>query len=55
MTNSTLAYVKLLLEDWAAVYKEDYDLRSSLKGKDIELYKQYKRSGNCVNPEDKKR
>ena len=55
VTNSTRAYVKLLLEDRAPVYKEEYDLRASLKGKDVELYKQYKRNNNCVTPEDKKR
>ena len=55
VTNSDRAYVKLLLEDRAAVYEEEYDMRFSLKGKDIELYKQYKRSGNGVTPEDKKR
>ena len=55
VTDSDRAYVKLLLEDRGAVHEEEYNMRSSLEGKDKELYKQYKRSGNCVSPEDKKR
>ena len=55
VTPSDRAYAKLLLADRAAVYEEEYDLLSSLEGKDIELHKQFKRSGKCVNPEDKKR
>ena len=55
VTTSDRAYLKLLLEDRAAVYVEDHDLKDSLKGKDIELYKQFKRSTKGFNPEDKKR
>ena len=55
VTPSDRAYLKLLLEDRADVYVEDYVLKASLKGKDIELYKQFKRSAKCFNPEDKKR
>ena len=55
ITTSDRAYIKLLLEDRGAVYEEEHNLMSSLKGKDIELYKQFKRSGKCVDPEDKKR
>ena len=55
MANSDRTYFKLLLEDRAAVYEEDYALMSSLEGKDIELYRQHKRGGKCVKPEDKER
>lgn len=55
ITTSDRAYTKLLLEDRGAVYEEEHNLMSSLEGKDIELYKQFKRSGKCVDPEDKKR
>ena len=55
VTNSDRACFKLPLEERAAVYEEDYALMSSLEGKDIELYRQHKRSGKCVKPEDKKR
>ena len=55
VTPSDRAYLKLLLEDRADVYAEDCVLKASLKGKDIERYKQFKRSAKCFNPEDKKR
>ena len=55
VTPSDRAYIKLLLEDRADVYVEDHGLKASLKREDIELYKQFKRSAKCFNPEDKKR
>ena len=55
VTPSDRAYLKLLLEDRAAVYEEDHDLQASLEGKDIERYKNFKRIGKCSNPEDKMR
>ena len=48
-------YIKFPFEDRAAVYMEEQNLIKSLKGDNIGLYKQYKRSGKGVGPEDKKR
>ena len=55
VTPSDWAYLKLLLGDRAAVYVEDYGIKESLEGRDIERHKQFKKTGKCFNPEDKMR
>ena len=55
VTNSCRAYSKLLMLDRAAVYEEEYKLTASLEGNDVQLHKQFKRSGKCIRPEDKER
>ena len=55
VTSSCRAYCKLLMADRSTVYEEEWEKIDSLKGDDIMLYKQFKRSGKCVKKEDKDR
>ena len=55
LTNSDRAYFKLLLEDRGDVYEEEYEMVDKLGGRDIELYKQFKRNAKSVAPEDRTR